>query len=57
MVVKKTPFTFAEFMQPYDVDIRDEWEEYLVHGGLLIAVMANGHEAKSKYFNFFKKHT
>ena len=54
--VHVTPFTFAEFMQTYDGDIRDGWEEYLVYGGLPLAVMANSHEAKSRYLkNLFEE--
>lgn len=54
--VHVTPFTFAEFMQTYDGDIRDGWEEYLVYGGLPLAAMANSHEAKSRYLkNLFEE--
>ena len=43
-------------MQTYDGDIRDGWEEYLVYGGLPLAAMANGHEAKSRYLkNLFEE--
>ena len=47
--VRLTPFTFAEFMQTYQGDPRDGWEEYVVYGGLPLAVLARGHEAKSRY--------
>ena len=47
--VRLTPFTFAEFMQTYRGDPRDGWDEYVVYGGLPLAVLAKGHEAKSRY--------
>lgn len=51
-----TPFTFSEFMQVYDGDVRDGWEEYLVYGGLPLAVMALDHESKSRYLkNLFEE--
>lgn len=54
--VRLTPFTFAEFMQTYQGDPRDGWEEYVVYGGLPLAVLARGHEAKSRYLkNLFEE--
>lgn len=47
--IRLTPFTFAEFMQIFPGDPRDGWEEYVVYGGLPLAAMADGHEAKSRY--------
>lgn len=54
--VRLTPFTFAEFMQTYSGDPRDGWNEYVVYGGLPLAVLAKGHEAKSRYLkNLFEE--
>ena len=47
--VRLTPFTFAEFMQTFGGDARDAWDEYVVYGGMPLAVFAKGHEAKSLY--------
>ena len=54
--VRLTPFTFSEFMEVFSGDARDGWDEYLVYGGLPLAVLANGHEAKSRYLkNLFEE--
>ena len=54
--VRRTPFTFSEFMEVFSGDARDGWDEYLVYGGLPLAVLANGHEAKSRYLkNLFEE--
>ena len=54
--VRLTPFTFSEFMQVFPGDARDGWDEYVVYGGLPLAVLANGHEAKSRYLkNLFEE--
>lgn len=54
--IRLTPFTFSEFMQTYSGDVRDGWEEYLVYGGLPLAVLAKDHESKSRYLkNLFEE--
>ena len=54
--VRVRPFSFAEFMSAYDGDVRDGWDEYLEYGGMPLAVMAKGHEAKSRYLkNLFEE--
>ena len=47
--VRVYPLSFAEFMEQYDGDMRDGWDEYLMYGGLPLAVSAKTHEAKSSY--------
>lgn len=47
--VRVRPFSFAEFMSCRGGDPRDGWQEYLEYGGMPLAVMARGHEAKSRY--------
>ena len=47
--VRVYPLSFSEFMENYQGDIRDGWDEYLMYGGLPLAVNAKSHEAKSSY--------
>ena len=45
------PLTFKEFMQAYDGDMYQGWNEYIVYGGLpLVATMQND-EQKAKYLS------
>ncbi len=54
--IKVRPLSFSEFMSVYEGDPRDGWEEYLEYGGMPLAVMAKGHEAKSNYLkNLFEE--
>lgn len=54
--IKVRPLSFAEFMSVYEGDSRDGWDEYLEYGGMPLAVMAKGHEAKSSYLkNLFEE--
>lgn len=54
--VRIYPLSFSEFMEQYDGDVRDGWDEYLMYGGLPLAVQAKTHEAKSSYLkNLFKE--
>lgn len=54
--IRVRPLSFAEFMSVYDGDPRDGWDEYLEYGGMPLAVMAKGHEAKSSYLkNLFEE--
>lgn len=47
--VRIYPLSFSEFMEQYKGDVRDGWDEYLMYGGLPLAVSAKNHEAKSSY--------
>ena len=47
--VRIYPLSFYEFMEQYKGDVRDGWDEYLMYGGLPLAVSAKNHEAKSSY--------
>ena len=47
--VRVRPLSFLEFMSVYEGDARDGWDEYLEYGGMPLAVLAKGHEAKSNY--------
>lgn len=47
--VRIYPLSFSEFMEHYDGDVRDGWDEYFMYGGLPLAVNAKTHEAKSSY--------
>ena len=54
--VRVYPLSFSEFMEHYDGDVRDGWDEYLAYGGLPLAVSAKTHEAKSLYLkNLFSE--
>lgn len=47
--VRVFPLSFSEFMEKYNGDVRDGWDEYLMYGGLPFTVKAKTHEAKSSY--------
>ena len=54
--VRIYPLSFSEFMEKYNGDLRDGWDEYLMYGGLPLAVNAKTHEAKSSYLkNLFSE--
>ena len=54
--VRVRPLSFLEFMSVYEGDARDGWDEYLEYGGMPLAVLAKGHEAKSNYLkNLFEE--
>ncbi len=54
--VRVYPLSFGEFMEEYPGDIRDGWDEYIMYGGLPLAVNAKTHEAKSSYLkNLFSE--
>lgn len=47
--VRIRPFSFAEFMQGFGGDRYDGWEEYVVYGGMPLALLMPTHEQKAAY--------
>lgn len=47
--VRVRPLTFAEFMQGFDGDRYEGWDEYVVYGGMPLALSMRTHEQKAAY--------
>ncbi len=47
--VRVRPLSFSEFMQGFDGDRRDGWDEYVVYGGMPLTLSLRTHEQKADY--------
>ncbi len=47
--IRVTPLTFKEFYDAYEGDKNNAWQEYVMYGGMPLAVTKKTHEEKSKY--------
>lgn len=47
--VRVRPLSFSEFMQGFDGDRRDGWDEYVVYGGMPLTLSMRTHEQKAAY--------